>query len=286
MSNRMLSAVVVVASGTLLREVCANGLDDDCNGVSDDTLDVDGDGWTRCDGDCCDSVADGCADPAAVNPGAFEVGGNGQDDDCNEATSDAEPLAARSTDAKFDGVTPLDAARAIELCQTTTLNASGQMRRWGVIDAQWRLVNGAAPNAVQLANISNYQAAILQNYGTGGVVPRAHATMLGLSTGRMRDMDDPDYASPRTGTSLAVAGSPPVAYLAAHGGQLPASGGCSGSCPSGSGANDAVNLRLTVRVPTNARSFSYAVRYFTAEYGTYACTQYNGNRPVSAVVTA
>lgn len=28
-------------------------------------------------------------------------------------------------------------------------------------------------------------------------------------------------------------------------------------------------------MPTNARSFSYAVRYFTAEYWTYSCTQYN-----------
>lgn len=256
-------------------EVCANGQDDDCNGTNDDVLDADGDGWTRCDGDCCDSVADGCADPAAVNPGAFEVVGNGQDDDCSEATSDADPLAACSTEAKFNAVQPLDAARAIELCQTTTLNEPQPTRRWGVIDAQWRLADGTVPTPAQLGNITDFQAAVLENYGTGGVVPRRHGTMLGLSTGRMRDMNDPGFVAPAPGTSFAVAGLPPPAYLAAHDNRLPASAGCSGNCQSGSGANDAVNLRLTIRVPTNARSFSYAVRYFTAEYWSYACTQFN-----------
>ena len=253
-------------------EVCANGLDEDCNGAADDSVDADGDGWTRCDGDCCDSIADGCVNPALVNPGAFEVGGNGQDDDCNDATADAAPLAACSTDAKFDGVDPLDAARAIELCQTTTLDPTLPMRRWGVIDAQWLRADGSVPSAVQLSNMRNYQAAILQNYGTS-VTPSANGTMLGLSTGRMRDRNDPDFQLPST--SFGSTGAPPAVYLAAHGGHLPSSAGCSGACPSGEGANDSVNLRLVVRVPSNARSFSYALRFFTAEYRQWACTRYN-----------
>ena len=36
-----------------------------------------------------------------------------------------------------------------------------------------------------------------------------------------------------------------------------------------------MNLRLSVRVPTNAQSFSYDFRFFSAEYWTYSCTQYN-----------
>jgi hypothetical protein len=36
-----------------------------------------------------------------------------------------------------------------------------------------------------------------------------------------------------------------------------------------------VNLRLTIRVPTNALSFSYQFRFFSAEYWTYSCTSFN-----------
>ncbi len=54
-------------------ETC-NTVDDDCNGVVDDTVDADGDGFFDCD-DCDDANAD-------VNPGATEVC-NGIDDDCD-----------------------------------------------------------------------------------------------------------------------------------------------------------------------------------------------------------
>src|SRR5690606_8595853 len=65
------------------------------------------------------------------------------------------------------------------------------------------------------------------------------------------------------------------AYLAAHGGNLPASQSCAGSCPAGSGANDSIDLRLQIRVPTNAQSFSYEFKFYTAEYPEWTCTAYN-----------
>ena len=36
-------------------EIC-DGVDNDCNGEVDDLPDVDGDGYSACDGDCCDSM--------------------------------------------------------------------------------------------------------------------------------------------------------------------------------------------------------------------------------------
>ena len=36
-----------------------------------------------------------------------------------------------------------------------------------------------------------------------------------------------------------------------------------------------MNVRLTIRVPTNALSFSYKFRFFSAEYWTWQCTAYN-----------
>ncbi len=58
-----------------MTEVC-NGIDDNCDGQTDESPDDDNDGFTICQGDCDDS------DPA-INPNATEVCGNGIDDNCN-----------------------------------------------------------------------------------------------------------------------------------------------------------------------------------------------------------
>jgi hypothetical protein len=254
------------------KETCGNGLDESCNGVPDDVIDVDQDGWTECDGDCCESAAD-CSIPKNVNPGAFEFPGNGVDDDCDNTTPDTT-AAACSTGAIFSNVQAADVARAIDLCQFTTANPPQAQKKWGVINAEFLLANGTVPNATQLSNIQQWQAAVLQDYGTNGIVPKMGPTFAGLSSGRMRDQNDPGFTS--TSNSMGSNSQPPAAYLAAHGGALPASLGCSGgSCPAGTGANDSVNVRLTIRVPTNAKSLSYQFRFFSAEYWSWQCTSFN-----------
>ena len=55
-------------------EVC-NGMDDDCNGATDDTEDLDGDGYNKCD-DCNDALA-------SFHPGATDVVGDGKDQNCD-----------------------------------------------------------------------------------------------------------------------------------------------------------------------------------------------------------
>lgn len=81
------------------------------------------------------------------------------------------------------------------------------------------------------------------------------------------------YVPPAPGSDLGRAGQPPASFLAAHGGLLPSTGGCNGSCPSGAGAYDGVTLRLAIRVPTNAASFSYHFMLLTAEYESVCSTR-------------
>jgi len=255
-------------------EICGNNIDEDCNGTKDDSTDYDGDGWTMCGGDCCDSVLQGCANPRLVNPGAFEVVGNGVDDDCDATTSDSVPAAACSTTSKFTTVTALDVAKAIELCQTTTANPPLAQKKWGVISSTMLNASGTVPNATELSAMQNKQVAILMNYGTGGIVPKKGPTMAGLSSGLMRDKNDPGYPGSPDSTN-GLTSTPPAAYLAAHGGSLPSSAGCSGSCPAGTGANDSTDIRLSIRVPTNALSFSYQFKFVSYEYWVYSCQLYN-----------
>jgi PKD repeat protein len=64
-------------------EVC-NGIDDNCNGSTDEGFDLDNDGYTTCDGDCNDNNA-------LAYPGAFEVC-NGVDEDCDNLIDEGYDL--------------------------------------------------------------------------------------------------------------------------------------------------------------------------------------------------
>jgi hypothetical protein len=259
-------------------EICANLIDDDCDGTVDNVPDADGDGWTACNGDCNDSNA-------LVNPGAFEVVGNGIDDDCDPASSDVNPAPTCSSASKSSGVTALDVAKAMDLCQTTTANPPLPTKKWGLISQGQFLANGAVPNSTDLANIQNFQSGIRTTYGNV-IVPHKGSTFAGLSTGAMRVTGETSFANPVGGTSYlsAVGFGPPLpgaplgTYLAQHTNNL-VPGNCAStppkSCAIGTGANDSVDVQLKIRVPTNAKSLSYDFRFFSGEYQSFQCTTFN-----------
>jgi hypothetical protein len=210
-----------------------------------------------------------------VNPGAFEILGNGIDDDCDPTTSDVTAVDCGGGSELLAGVTGLEVAKAMDICQLTTASPPLAQKRWGLIAASQTLPDGSAPTAADLAAMQDFQTAILQSFGSSGIQPKAGTTMAALSTGRMRDAAHPGYVDPSPGTSFGRVGAPPAGFLAAHGGVLPGNGGCNGNCPPGTGAHDGVSTRLTIRVPTNAISFSYDYRFFSGEYGGRTCSPYN-----------
>ncbi|MFO0593451.1 MAG: hypothetical protein U0441_38270 [Polyangiaceae bacterium] len=260
-------------------EQCNNGVDDDCDGQTDVATDLDGDGFTACEGDCDDFNP-------KVNPGAFEdtygvdpqTGatveglGNGIDDDCNPATPDVG-IATCGDGEILSGVTALHLARAMDLCQTAVAGVPKAQQTWGLLSAELLRADGTAPSAEQMAALQDLQTATLAAYGV--VTPQRGPSMAGLSTGKMRAPSHADYAPPAPGTDLGWADSPPPSYLQAHNGELPTSHACNGVCPPSSGAKDGVTLRLVVRAPTNAYGFSFRHQFLTAEYPMSVCAARN-----------
>lgn len=230
-------------------EVCADGMDNDCDGATDEDDDLDGDGYGVCSGDCCDVPGMACGNPELVNPGAFEAAGNMVDDDCNPNTPDTGTPTNCSTTAMFAGTTGMDLIQAMDLCQTTTANGTS----WGVISAT--VTNdtdggGSAPNNLQLA--------VMTAYGTPNV-PQLNGTMAVISSGTARDAGDPGFINPDGtgwGTGSNNVGWPP-------------------SYPGTGTVNDAVNLRAVIRVPTNAQSLSYKFKFFSAEYPEWVGSSFN-----------
>jgi len=240
-------------------EMCGDGVDNNCNGSVDEDVDMDGDGVTTCQGDCCDSTE--CSTPALVNAGAFDAPGNNFDDDCNGVVDDGvllcdQGLPSGSLDA-------MDYAKAIDLCQTATMAD----KKWGVISATLTLADGMGTPATKAHSIRGH-------YGSG-VMPKGGTNMAILSTGAAASVGDtnPDFEDLESGGGNNTSSPYPADFVAANGGSLPNSPGCPE--PDGNTANDPVMLTLTIRVPTNAKSFKLATNFFSSEFPEYTCSPYN-----------
>lgn len=250
-------------------EICDNDIDEDCDG-SLSAVDQDGDGWSTCDGDCCDDELIGCVDAGLVNPGAFEIEGNEVDDDCDGMTDEATPSC--DSDLASDSSTPLHYAEALDLCQTTEEDAPLPERTWGVISAELTLANGQnMPLPVQRS--------IRPSFGDA-IVPSGGESLVVLSSGRAAAIDHtaPTFAAFESGQDLGTSVLAPADWLLANGNQFPDSCNAPNNPnlpPPGTDANDSAMLKLRVRVPTNARSFSTQIFFFSAEYAEWVCSSYN-----------
>lgn len=243
-------------------EDCFNGLNDDCIGGVDDGLDEDGDGFTTCDGDCCDATGVLCSFPAEVNPSAMEVYGDEVDNNCNGLT-DEDPFSC-SSGTSFSSDT--SATKALEMLNAMDICQISQNGSWGIVPGSYSLTRATSTGTVDYR-----QVAVMTQFGTDASnLPREGENMASISSGRARDANDPDATAAHS--YLYVNGSPPADFVAPHGGQLPQT---STSCPNGSGANDAVMLTVQLKVPSNANSFSFQYRFFSQGYWNWTCTQYN-----------
>ncbi len=247
-------------------EACGDGVDNDCDGLTDSSNDVDGDGYDLCENgvilDCCEEI--GCSvDPELVNPGAYDVPGNGLDDDC-DGVSD-EPALGCDAGIASDTTDVLNFARALDLCQFTVEAPPTQAERiWGVIAASLTETDGS-----MLENQD--QAAVRDNFGDNQ--PTGFDSLVLLSSGVAADLTDtnPSFNSFEGGKGWGTEAAPPADWYAANGNAFPNVPGCPTTATT---SNDPVMLTIRVRVPTNAQSFSADLSFFSAEFPEYVCSQY------------
>ena len=212
---------------------------------ADPNSDADGDGYPlKYDCNECDPN---------VNNGAFDVPGNGIDEDCN-GVADDEP-ADCDQGLTMAGADAFDGAKALGLCKKATDD-----KMWGVVEATWVKPDGT-PQSQPLGQ------GILPSFGvnaaqTGGAV-------LALSSGSARGPNDSGYKNV-SGWSKGYTSGTPAGYPK----ESPA---CAGSGLGGfaDGAHDGAALKVKIRVPSNAKSFKYQQNFFTYEFPNYICSDFN-----------
>ena len=254
-----------ICSGQTLprpEECVADGIDQDCDGQVDEFEDLDGDGWTACDGDCCDDPNSHCAqDPSLVNPGAYDFPGNELDDDCDGVEDNPTPSDCSTENITTD-VQAEELARAMDICQFT----NGDPDMWGVVDAT--LTEGNGENTPE-----DFQMSVLQGFGAGRIPSQLNATLGVLSSGGSVGFGDPGYDENHSQTAIAYGpDQAPQDYMDAHNQVLQSNPLCPVATEE---VHDTVKLSLTMRVPTNANGFKFEFRFLTYEYPMYLCTIFN-----------
>jgi hypothetical protein len=226
--------------------------------------DDDGDGWTVCGGDCNDH-------DSQINPCAFDtndpadpVGHDGIDNDCDGYVDNV--ITCESTlPAGFD-YTPVDHAKAANICDNPLCP---------------RLVQG---KAIWYGPSPHNAQRVTAHMGTSGeFAPRtipanpsgapaaANTYMSFLSNGTAEDSTDSAGYATCPGTDFNTTFTNPMPLTAAQ-----------NTNPCGTGVNEATvsvhdytELRMTIKAPINAGSFSFDFAFFSEEYPVYICQGFN-----------
>ena len=112
------------------------------------------------------------------------------------------------------------------------------------------LGNVVKPIDFNLKDVTNHNMAVLSSGQAAGIENTQHSQCVGTEV------------------------EAPAVFLAAHNGVLPTSTICGGERKD-TRANDSVMLRLKLKAPQTARSFSFQFKFFSKEYPKFVCDDYN-----------
>lgn len=237
-------------------EICGDGIDQNCDGADADSgsaIDIDGDGFTYCTGDCCET-ANECPDPVKVNPDAFEIPGNSVDDNCDGQMDEDE--AACDSGLNSASTDPADMAKAMDICPVEN------GKPFGLLTADLLFPDGSSSGVPKAAY------AIFNSFGSS-ITPHKGSNFYAMSSGRTTN------PFPTTDQDNQTQSNAPADWYSANGNNFPSSPDCGASGnPGGNPCFDPVMLKLKLKAPLNAASFSFDIYFISKEFPEYVC-EYN-----------
>ncbi len=167
----------------------------------------------------------------------------------------SDPQGGCDGSIAVDSGDPIDGARAMGLCQVSDGTS------WGIVSAQWVQADGVTP----LSGVLLDGKGMLSNFGP--VAPREGGQLLALSSGAARDPGDPGFQPPSGYEKdfFNPHGSPP-----GYPKESPACPGVITGEP-----YDSAGLSVRIKTPTDAKSLSFNVNFYTTEFPSFICTQWN-----------
>lgn len=222
---------------------CGDYKDHTCHGIANWGCDNDGDGYVwkgnfqgpvAEDEDCNDS-------DKMINPGAYEIVGNGQDDNCNGQIDEETPSC--DVNVPLTNNTALDYANSMELC------------------SPW----------LQSASFNTYSSpsarTIIKRFGVN-FYSQTSQTMVNFSTGIATDTNRTAGYEPQPGIDLGLTDVNPLPISSLN--------ICNGTMSQASSQIlDPTVLTLKIKAPTNAQGFAFRFNFFTAEYPEFVGYTYN-----------
>ena len=260
--------------------------DYNCNGLPDGMEDVDGDGFSICDGDCCENETQCNANnPELINPGMMEVPDNGIDDNCNyrideSASSNSSPVEFTYGSSDLN-VTALAMAQAMGI---TDICDAADSCAYGLVKAKLtRASTEYLPSKVQV----NVMDAMRDAQNVARVLPRQGNSFAVMSSGVALDVKSgvsKDDKAIEKYASETMIGSEmqreskeskiPDIYQIVHQNKLQTHE----ACPTGTvkpAIFDSVQLHLELKVPVNAKGIQFDFRFFSREYPNFICSAFN-----------
>lgn len=151
----------------------------------------------------------------------------------------------------LDDSDAMNAAKAIDLCQTTTQNDD----TWGVLEANFIRADGSLASNIK-------QWGMMKDFGDS-VSARKGSRMLVLSSGRARSHVQTSACGNNSCPGYGV-GVPPAGFPQ----------DITGCIPLNPNVNDDIGFEVKLRAPKSAKGFSIDHCYFTFDYPQLLCTSF------------
>ncbi len=265
--------------------------DYNCNGIPDGEEDLDGDGFTTCDGDCCnDTTTCTALNPELINPGMLEVKGNKLDDNCDTQTDEDQKTSKDVTPIDYTyGSSDMDTtARAMAQAMGIIWECKKDMTcAYGLVNARLtRSESTALPDAKQV----NILDAMRDESGTARIMPQEGKSFAVMSSGHAKDVKsgvskEDEWFEERAKDDETVGenlvqrypkdSQIPNVYLQNHDNKLATHKSCPANASITPAIFDSVQLHLELKVPVNVKGIAFDFRFLSQEYPKYLCSAFN-----------